>query len=241
VNVEIEGKTALLSDIADIQRDPVTDKFLHVDFHEVSQTEKMATFVPLEFFGESISAKNSREVFDMARYEVSVRSLPTDSLSSIRVDISGLDVGNMIHISDLGIPSGVEIMADPATPVVSCNTIAEETVEAETVREEAPVAEETTAKPEYDLIISDSLIVGLGNPGKEYDLSRQNVGFLIVDAFADKNGLKWVLSKKHQGFVAKYFTAGRMAILPKPMTFMNESGVAVLKLCSSDKIPPQRL
>jgi len=136
VNVETEGKTALLSDIADIQRDPVADKFLHVDFHEVSQTEKMATLVPLEFFGESIGVKNSGEVFDMARHEVSVRCLPADLPSSIRVDISGLDVGNIIHISDLGIPSGVEIIGDPATPVISCNTIAEETVEAETVRDE---------------------------------------------------------------------------------------------------------
>jgi large subunit ribosomal protein L25 len=110
VNVETEGETALLSDIADIRRDPVADKFLHVYFHEVSQIEKMATLVPLEFFGESIGVKNSGEIFDMVRHEASVRCLPADLLSSIRVDISGFDVGNVIHISDLGIPNGVEII-----------------------------------------------------------------------------------------------------------------------------------
>jgi large subunit ribosomal protein L25 len=88
----------------------------------------------------------------MARHEVSVRCFPANLPSSIRLDISGLDFGNIIHISDLGIPSGIEIIGDPATAVVSGNTIAEETVEAEIVREDAPVANETTAKPESGLI-----------------------------------------------------------------------------------------
>lgn len=125
VDVQISGKGNMLSDIADIQRDPLTDKVLHIDFHEVSQKEKMTTIVPIEFVGESIGVKNNGGILDMARHEITIKCLPANLPSSIKVDVSGLDVGSIVHFSDLELPDGVEVVGDPETPVVSCKNIAE--------------------------------------------------------------------------------------------------------------------
>ncbi|MDR3144183.1 MAG: 50S ribosomal protein L25 [Puniceicoccales bacterium] len=147
VDVDVSGEATLLSDIADIQRDPISDKFLHVDFHEVSQTEKMTTVVPLDFFGEAIGVKNSGGALDIARHEVTVRCLPADLPASIRVDVGPLDIGDIVHIGGLTIPHGVELVGDPATPVVSCNAIAAETEESAKVATEAePKAADAAAK-----------------------------------------------------------------------------------------------
>jgi PTH1 family peptidyl-tRNA hydrolase len=89
--------------------------------------------------------------------------------------------------------------------------------------------------------MSPILVVGLGNPGKEYDLTRHNAGFFVIDAFAERNNLKWTLDKKHGAEVAKYSTGPANVILAKPMTFMNESGTAVAKLCGYYKIPPEKV
>lgn len=123
VSISIDGDRTLLSDIADIQRDPVTDRLLHVDFHEVSQAEKMTTVVPLEFFGEPIGVKNSGGILDIARHEVIVRCLPANLPSSIRVDVSALDIGDIIHLADVAAPQDVELVGDHATPIVSCNEV----------------------------------------------------------------------------------------------------------------------
>jgi PTH1 family peptidyl-tRNA hydrolase len=85
--------------------------------------------------------------------------------------------------------------------------------------------------------MANSLIIGLGNPGAEYDLTRHNVGFLVVDAFANEKRLCWTLSKKHGAHTAKCPLEEGSVILAKPTTYMNDSGTAVLKLCGYYKIP----
>jgi large subunit ribosomal protein L25 len=132
VDVRIDGAGTLLSDIADIQRDPVTDRFLHVDFHEVSQTEKMTTVVPLEFVGESIGVKNGGGILDITRHEVTVRCLPADLPSYLRIDVSALNMGDIVHLSGVEVPAGVELIGDPSTQVVACKAVADGTEQTET-------------------------------------------------------------------------------------------------------------
>lgn len=126
VEVQIKDKGKMLSDIADIQRDPLTDKVLHIDFHEVSQKEKMTTIVPIEFVGESIGVKNNGGILDMTRHEITIKCLPVDLPSSIKVDVTTLDVGSVVHFSDLALPNGVEVIGDPDTPVVSCKNVSDD-------------------------------------------------------------------------------------------------------------------
>jgi peptidyl-tRNA hydrolase, PTH1 family len=82
------------------------------------------------------------------------------------------------------------------------------------------------------------LIVGLGNPGPEYEQTRHNAGFLLVDQLADRWSADWKTEKKFKAEVAKVSPAGRRVILVKPQTFMNLSGKAVGPLGKFYRVPP---
>lgn len=86
------------------------------------------------------------------------------------------------------------------------------------------------------------LIIGLGNPGKKYEKTRHNVGFMIVDELARKlshEGIsKWELSKKFNAEICGVTLNSKKIILVKPQTFMNESGVSVALIGHFYKIPP---
>ncbi len=73
------------------------------------------------------------------------------------------------------------------------------------------------------------LIVGLGNPGKQYENTRHNVGFDVIDAMADKYNIT-VESRKNKALCGKGVIAGKKVILAKPQTFMNLSGESVAEL-----------
>lgn len=84
------------------------------------------------------------------------------------------------------------------------------------------------------------LIVGLGNPGREYEKTRHNAGFRALDILADKLGCK-VDKAKFQGLYGQVTRNGKKLFLLKPQTFMNASGRAIAQLASFYRIPPQRV
>ncbi len=84
------------------------------------------------------------------------------------------------------------------------------------------------------------LIVGLGNPGKQYERTRHNCGFRAMDILAQKLGCK-VDKGKFQGLYGQTTYAGNKLFLLKPQTFMNLSGRSVLQLSAYYSIPPQRI
>ena len=79
------------------------------------------------------------------------------------------------------------------------------------------------------------LIIGLGNPGKEYDNTRHNIGFDVIDALADANRIG-VSEKKHKAIIGKGIIAGQKVVLAKPQTFMNLSGESVRELTDYYKV-----
>lgn len=81
------------------------------------------------------------------------------------------------------------------------------------------------------------LIVGLGNPGREYERTRHNAGFLMVEKLAEKWSANWNAEKKFKAVVAKASPAGKRVILVKPQTFMNLSGEAVGPLAKFYRVP----
>ena len=83
------------------------------------------------------------------------------------------------------------------------------------------------------------MICGLGNPGREYEDTRHNTGFMVLDAFAKASNI--VFEDKRYGFVAETTVKGRKVILLKPTTFMNLSGNAVRYWLNSEKIDENRL
>lgn len=84
------------------------------------------------------------------------------------------------------------------------------------------------------------LIVGLGNPGREYERSRHNCGFRALDLLADSLGCK-VDKGKFQGLYGQCMYEGKKLLLLKPQTYMNLSGRSVLQLSAYFNIPPQRI
>ena len=84
------------------------------------------------------------------------------------------------------------------------------------------------------------LIVGLGNPGREYEKTRHNCGFRALDLLADNLGCK-VDKLKFQGLYGQAVYGGRKLFLLKPQTYMNLSGRSVLQLSAYFNIPPQRI
>ena len=84
------------------------------------------------------------------------------------------------------------------------------------------------------------LIVGLGNPGREYEKTRHNCGFRAIDMLAEKLGCK-VDKLKYQGLYTQVNYQGKKLFLLKPQTYMNLSGRSVLQLSAYFNIPPQRI
>ncbi|MBO4825980.1 MAG: aminoacyl-tRNA hydrolase [Prevotella sp.] len=83
------------------------------------------------------------------------------------------------------------------------------------------------------------LIVGLGNPGDEYALTRHNTGYMVLDAFAKASNI--VFQDKRYGFVAETSIKGRKVFLLKPTTYMNLSGNAVRYWLNKENIDQSRL
>ena len=83
------------------------------------------------------------------------------------------------------------------------------------------------------------LMVGLGNPGDEYAMTRHNTGFMVLDAFAKASNI--VFEDKRYGFVAETSLKGRKVVLLKPTTYMNLSGNAVRYWLNKENIDQQRL
>src|SRR3989344_1404912 len=78
------------------------------------------------------------------------------------------------------------------------------------------------------------IIVGLGNPGKKFEETRHNIGFLVLDKFMKKNNFPdFEFSKKYNSLVSENILNNKKVILAKPQTFMNDSGKAVKSLVSS--------
>lgn len=84
------------------------------------------------------------------------------------------------------------------------------------------------------------IIVGLGNPGKKYESTRHNVGFMAIDRLADKFGIK-IDKIKYKAVLGEGVIAGRKVILVKPQTYMNLSGETVMGICNFYQLPMENL
>lgn len=82
------------------------------------------------------------------------------------------------------------------------------------------------------------LIVGLGNPTKEYEGTRHNIGFMAIDALGEEYGIR-VDTLKHKALIGKGMIEGQKVILAKPVTYMNLSGEAVREIADYYKIPAE--
>ncbi|MBL9217568.1 MAG: 50S ribosomal protein L25 [Opitutaceae bacterium] len=133
IELKREAGPTALSFLQEIQRDAITDKYLHLDLHEVKTDEKFEIRVPVRIVGEAAGVKVGGGILETSSFQLRIRCLPKDLPNLIEVDVSAVELGQTVHVSDMKPLPGVEFLDQGNQPVVSC-------VE--------PPAEEVAATPE---------------------------------------------------------------------------------------------
>lgn len=155
IDLEIkDGKErkSQLAMIKEVQRHPLKDVILHVDFLSIARGRKITTKVPIAVVGEekSLGIKEGG-IVQHNLWEVEIECLPADVPENLPVDISELDIGQHLLVSDLELPPGVVILNPPdeiVTAILAPRTVAVEEAAAEEGEETAiPEAEETEEQP----------------------------------------------------------------------------------------------
>jgi large subunit ribosomal protein L25 len=138
--------------LKDVQRHPYKNRIMHIDFQRVLEDEKIRMRVPLHFKGsaESKGVKEQGGVLGHVRNDVEVTSLPKDLPEFVEVDVSGLEINQVIRLSDLKLPAGVELvdlLAKRDGPVASIHMPRVEEEETPAVDEAAAAAAAPGAAP----------------------------------------------------------------------------------------------
>ncbi len=109
ITLDVDGKTEDVI-LKDVQRHPAKPVILHVDFLRVSKTQKLHTKVPLHFINEDtcVGVKMSGGNISRSMTELDISCLPADLPEYIEVDVAEVDIGQILHISDIKLPKGVE-------------------------------------------------------------------------------------------------------------------------------------
>ena len=134
VDLKVEGDGAgdRKAIIREIQRDPVEGTILHLDLQHISLTERITVEVPIVLVGTPIGVKDGGGILEHLLREVEVECLPTDIPSKLEVEVSGLNIGDSLHVSDLKADRvTIKTEADRAIAAVVPPTILEEVKPAE--------------------------------------------------------------------------------------------------------------
>ena len=117
VDLVVDGSDHLIIP-RDVQRDHIYGRFIHVDFLAVRRDEKLQLSIPVRIVGESVGVK-AGGVVEHHLWELEVESLPGDVPEAIDADISNLEIGMSLRVSDLVAPKGATILTDPEESVVA--------------------------------------------------------------------------------------------------------------------------
>lgn len=117
---EMKGEKERMVLIHDVDKDPVKDNFIHIDFYQPRLDEIISAEVPLEFEGKSLAVADFGGVLIKTFHQIEVKALPKDLPREIKVDISSLNTfEDAIHIRDLNLPEGVKTDLNPDDVVVN--------------------------------------------------------------------------------------------------------------------------
>ncbi len=130
--------------IREIQRDPVSEQVLHVDFYRIQADKPVVVEIPIHGVGGVPAGVRVGGVLEVLIRRVKVKCLPLQVPEFFEIDISGLEIGRTLHVSDLKVPEGIELLTAPEEVLFI--------VAAPKAEEEAKPAEEGAAQPEPELI-----------------------------------------------------------------------------------------
>jgi large subunit ribosomal protein L25 len=137
LQVSEDSRPKRLALVKDIQHHVLSGKVLHVDLQEVAENDQVTVTVPVETSGEPIGVKTGGGVLEHVLFKVKLRGLPKDVPELLIVDVTSLEIGKSIHIGEIPLPTGVEILGDKGIPVIS---VSAPITEAEELAAEAAAA-----------------------------------------------------------------------------------------------------
>ena len=105
--------------IKDVRREPIKEDVLHVDFFAVSEDHRLRVTVPVHLKGQSPAVKRGQGFLEQPTHEIEIECFPAAIPEELLLDISELDLGQSLHISDLSLPEGSDLKSDPAQAVVT--------------------------------------------------------------------------------------------------------------------------
>ncbi|MBD3296487.1 MAG: 50S ribosomal protein L25 [Candidatus Omnitrophica bacterium] len=107
--------------VQEVQQDPINDKFVHVDFHEISLKDKIQVNVPVVLKGEPKGVTEEDGVMAQIAWEIEVECLPTAIPENFELHVEELMMNDSLHVSDIESPEDVTILNDPDDTVVAIN------------------------------------------------------------------------------------------------------------------------
>jgi large subunit ribosomal protein L25 len=120
LDLSVEGdsnkRMALLQDV---QHHPLSGKVLHVDLHEVAENEKVTVMISVEPVGEAAGVKSGGGVLEHVLHKIKIRALPKDLPEVVSVDVAHLNIGQAIHLGEIPLPPGVEVIGDKHLSVLA--------------------------------------------------------------------------------------------------------------------------
>ena len=137
ITIDISDKSQKTVIVKEMQVDPINDKYLHLDFQEISLKEKLKVKIPVVIKGEAVGVTEEEGILTQVSWEVEVECLPTAIPEHIDVNVAELRINDAIHVKDIVPPPDVVMLDDPEQVVVSVSPPqAEEEVEEELPGEE---------------------------------------------------------------------------------------------------------
>jgi large subunit ribosomal protein L25 len=134
--------------LKDLQADPIKPVYYHADFYEIAMDKELTLNIALHLVG-SPEGVTKGGVLQHVKRDLQVSCLPADMVESIEVDVSGLDIGDAVHVKDIVLPRGIKILEeeDETVAVVAAPHVAAEMVEEEVVEEAEEKAEAEAETP----------------------------------------------------------------------------------------------
>ena len=144
--IDVEGVGVSEVMFHDRQIDPIRGRLIHADLTRLVKGQKIEVTVPLHLEGEPIGVKEKQGVLEQIVREIEIRCEPRSIPDSINVDVSGLDVHDVLHISDLVVAEGVEILQEADTVIATVGIVKEEVEAAPAIEGEEPAEPEVIGK-----------------------------------------------------------------------------------------------
>lgn len=144
--VEVDGMGVSEVMFHDRQIDPIKGRLIHADLARLVKGQKIEVTVPLHLTGEPIGVKEKQGVLEQIIREIQIKCEPREIPDTLEVDVSNLDVHDVLHVSDIPVAAGIEILDEPETVIATVGIVKEEVVEVAPVEGEAPAEPEVIGK-----------------------------------------------------------------------------------------------